>query len=299
VDHGSSPEITLRARERADGKALACCAKPVSNLVLSAHVVDDPDSRCNLVRDFRGVVTSIKDLTSSIRSIFVVIDDPDFKFQAGQHVNVTIPGLAAEPRAFSIASPTSPGGVIELNVALVNGGEVTRYLHEQLQIGDSLEFTGPYGNFFVRESQPAPIVFIAGGSGLSGVKSMLMDLLERNDPRPVSLFYCASSERDVYYRELFEYYEREHSNFKFFLELERSVDRSGSVSEWTPLHDLFSTRFDGDFRDLTCYVCGQPQMVSYCARALMNGGCSERSLFMLPFYNNSDKVGKPARARSG
>jgi phenol hydroxylase P5 protein len=90
-------------------------------------------------------------------------------FQAGQYVNLEIPALGLR-RAFSLANPPRTGAAIELHVRQVPGGQGTTWLHEQLQVGDVLPLSGPYGRFFVRQSAHRaglPLLFMAGGSGLS------------------------------------------------------------------------------------------------------------------------------------
>ena len=96
------------------------------------------------------------------------------EFQAGQYLNLHVPGVDI-PRAFSLANPPSEKNLIELNVRHVDGGQATTYLHEQLRVGDELGFTAPLGRFFVRKSAPESVIFLAGGSGLSSPKSMIIE----------------------------------------------------------------------------------------------------------------------------
>lgn len=58
------------------------------------------------------------------------------------------------------------------------GGAGTTYLHQQLKVGDPIKISGPYGRFFVRKSAASASIFMAGGSGLSSPRSVILDLLE-------------------------------------------------------------------------------------------------------------------------
>ena len=88
--------------------------------------------------------------------------DRAMQFQAGQYINLELPGIEGS-RAFSLANPPSRPDEVELHVRLVEGGAATGYIHQQLKVGDQLSLSGPYGMFFVRNSQPGDLIFIAGG----------------------------------------------------------------------------------------------------------------------------------------
>ena len=60
---------------------------------------------------------------------------------------------------------------MELNVRIVPGGLGTTYIHERLAVGDRVSLSGPYGRFFVRKSAQQPLLFMAGGSGLSAPRA--------------------------------------------------------------------------------------------------------------------------------
>jgi len=119
------------------------------------------------VRDFVGIVSRVAQLTPTTKGVWIRLDeDEGIRFQAGQYINLEIPGEHAS-RAFSLASPPSLGSEIELNIRKVPGGKATTWVHETLKAGDSVHLTGPYGRFFVRKSAHMPMIFLAGGSGLS------------------------------------------------------------------------------------------------------------------------------------
>ena len=295
VDIGEVSNFALLDSERADNQCLACCATPLSDLVIEADIEGEPDAQHHKVGDYQAVVTSIKDLAPQIKSIFLALDGDGLEFQAGQYVNLYIPGAPENPRAFSIASPPSSRNVIELNVALIEGGKATRYLHNELAVGDILSFSGPYGQFYVRKSQPEPIIFLAGGSGLSGVKSMIMELVESNDQRPFTLIFGARSQEEVYYQALFEQYAMEHPRFTFLLAINGSASPACSDNQWGGLQELGNRHFKGKFAGYNAYVCGPPQMVDSCVVTLMQGRCFEKHLFVEKFYNKGSNVDESNR----
>lgn len=123
-------------------------------------------------------------------------------FQAGQYVNLVLPdGIGS--RAFSIANAPEEGGEIELNIRIVPGGSGTTYVHEQLKAGDRLTISGPYGRFFVKKSADLPVLFMAGGSGLSSPRAMIHDLLTEGFAKPITLVYGQRHRAELYYHDEF------------------------------------------------------------------------------------------------
>lgn len=291
VDIGNASSFALFDFEIAEKKCLACCAVPHSDLVIEIDIEPEPDATRFPVRDYQGVVTNIIDVSPSIKSIFIVLGDVGLKFQAGQYIHLEIPGMhgPGQCRTFSIASPPSSPDVIELNVARIDGGEGTAYLHNELSVGDVLSFSGPYGQFFMRQSMPEPIIFLAGGSGLSGVKSMVMELMEKNDPRDITLIYGARTQGELYYRELFEQYARTHSNFTFLSSVDSANSLQCTYREWDCIEELALEHFDGVFEGYNAYVCGAPAMVDNYVSVLIRGRCFERHQFVEKFYTNNGR----------
>jgi phenol hydroxylase P5 protein len=235
------------------------------------------------VEDYTGTVSKIETLTPRIKAIFITLEGNDLEFQAGHYVNVHIPGLD-RPRAFSIASPPSEKNIIELNVCLVEDGKGTHWLHEKLNVGDELRISGPYGRFFVRESAAMPMIFLAGGSGLSSPKSMIMDLFEKGESQPITLIYGARNEQELYYKDLFEEMAKEHDNFTFVPVLSDEPDDSNWQGLRGFVHEAAKEHFDGKFEGHKAYMCGPPVMIDACITTLMRGRLFERDMYMENFY---------------
>lgn len=286
IDHGEASPFALLEMERDEGKCLACCATPLSDVEIEADIEEEPDAQNHPVRDFVAVVSNIETLTPRIKSIFLSLSD-EIEFQAGHYINVLIPGMEDSPKAFSIASPPADKNIIELNVALVENGAGTHWLHEQLKVGDELRFSGPYGRFYVRESAPEPMLFLAGGSGLSSPKSMILDLLDKGETRDITFIYGARNQAELYYRELFEALAAKHANFTYLPALSEEPEDS----DWQGLrgfvHEAAKAHFDGKFSGHKAYMCGPPPMIDACITTLMQGRLFERDMFMENFYTKA------------
>ena len=289
VDHGHANPFALMEFERDQGKTLACCATLQSDATIEADIDEEPDAEIIPVRDFDTTVSRIEQLTPTIKAIFLKVATP-IHFQAGQYVQVVIPGVEGG-RAFSIAnSPAevAANGEIELNVRIVKDGAGTTWLHQNLAVGSSLGIAGPYGRFFVRKSAKQPTVFMAGGSGLSSPRSMILDLLEGGSTTPITLVYGQRSRDELYYDAEFRALAAQHAHFTYVPAL--SDEPSGG--DWAGArgfaHDAAKAHFNNNFAGHTAYLCGPPVMVEACISTLMQGRLYERDIFTEKFLSAAD-----------
>ena len=113
--------------EREEGRCLACCAVPIEDMTIEADIDEDPDARFTAVEGLRGPIAELVDLTPTIKGVHVEVgDDAGLDFQAGQYVNLTLPGLE-HPRAFSLSNSPQSKNRLELNVRHVQNGKGTTY----------------------------------------------------------------------------------------------------------------------------------------------------------------------------
>jgi phenol/toluene 2-monooxygenase (NADH) P5/A5 len=294
VEHGAANPFALLDFERDEGKTLACCATLLSDAIIEADIDDEPDARIIPVRDFHTTVSRIETLTPTIKAVWLKLDGA-IDFQAGQYVQLRLPGVDGD-RPFSIAN--SPGqvaasGEIELNVRIVAGGAGTAYLHQTLKVGDGLTVSGPYGRFFVRESAQEPLLFMAGGSGLSSPRSMILDLLERGSTRPITLVYGQRNLAELYYDAEFRALAASHANFTYVPALSEDAGGFGGAKGF--VHDAAREHFKGDFSGRKAYLCGPPPMIEACLGALMQGRLYERDIYTEKFITAAD-ASKPRSA---
>lgn len=286
VDIGNASPFALMDMERDEGKVLACCAIPESDVVIEADVDVDEDFLGYPIEDFRATVVAIDELSPTIKGIHFELDHP-MQFQAGQYINLNLPGVEGA-RAFSIANKPSEGSVLELHVRRVPEGAGTAYIHEQLQVGDTLDVSGPYGQFFTRKSSPEDLIFIAGGSGLSSPQSMVLELLEEGDSRNITLLQGARNLSELYNRELFEGLAAQHDNFSYVPALDNPLPEDNWVGFTGYVHEAAIDHFDGKFAGHKAYLCGPPPMIDAAITALMQGRLFERDIFMERFLTAAD-----------
>ena len=293
VEHNEASAFALMDIERDEGKTLACCATLASDIVIEADIEEEEDAQNLPVGDFVGTVVRMEDLTPTVKGIWLEVAADGIEFQAGQYLNLNVPGVEI-PRAFSLANPPSEKNIIELNVRYVADGQATTYLHQRLDIGDELTFAAPLGRFFVRKSAPEPVIFMAGGSGLSSPKSMILDLLENADDRTITLVYGARNQSELYYFDLFTELARQHDNFHYLTALSEPAEADDWDGPQCFVHELAEKHFDKRFEGNKAYLCGPPPMVDSCITSLMQGRLFEEHIFMENFFTAADSE-KPAR----
>jgi len=294
VDIGEASPFALMDVERDEGKVLACCCTVQSDVVIEADIDVDEDFEGFPVDDYRATVTAIVDLSPTIRGVHLKLDRP-MAFQAGQYINLELPGIDGS-RAFSLANPPSRADEVELHIRLVDGGAVTTHIHQQLQVGDQVGLSGPYGQFFIRHSQPGDLIFIAGGSGLSSPQSMILDLLAQGDSRHITLFQGARNQAELYNRELFEQLAAEYANFTYVPALNQAAEDDSWKGARGFVHDVARQYFDGRFAGHKAYLCGPPPMIDAAITTLMQGRLFERDIFMERFYSAADNAGEIQRS---
>ncbi|WP_085675297.1 MULTISPECIES: pyridoxamine 5'-phosphate oxidase family protein [unclassified Pseudomonas] len=140
-------------------------------------------------------VARIEQESRDIRSFYLAADEP-VAFLPGQHIPVRIPlgGDAPLIRTYSLSCAPSDG---YLRISVKAQGPASRYLHEQVGVGDTLDVRMPMGSFTLASTRERPIVLIAAGVGITPLIAMLRELLATEEGGRVHLFHGARSLADL------------------------------------------------------------------------------------------------------
>jgi CDP-4-dehydro-6-deoxyglucose reductase, E3 len=156
------------------------------------------------VQTFIAQVESIENLTHDVRQLDLRLTEPKtIAFKPGQFISFEMPHPQTGhlvTRAYSIASQPSRSDVITLLFNQVPGGPGSGFLFD-LKAGEKTHFKGPAGNFYLRDDPNRELLFVASGTGIAPIRSMLLANMERSDPKPATLFWGLRSQRDLYYQE--------------------------------------------------------------------------------------------------
>jgi ferredoxin-NADP reductase len=149
-------------------------------------------------------------------------------FRAGQHLDVRLsaPDGYQAQRSYSVASAPGLSGTYEIVVERLGDGEVSPFLHDVAEIGDTLEIRGPFGGHFAWGPEDGgPLLLVGGGSGVAPLMSILRHRAEIGAEVPVVLLQGARTWDEVIFREELLARERAESGFTLLLSLSRDTAR--------------------------------------------------------------------------
>ena len=236
-----------------------------------------------LVKEYKVRVERMEDLTPTIKGLHLRIIEPaeGIAFKAGQYVQLEVPRYkrtsGPEYRAYSISSDADRHDRLELVITRVPEGAVTTYVHEHLKEGEELRARGPYGEFYLRESD-RDILLIATGSGMAPIKSILHQLANHGTQRKTTFFFGARTKADLYYVDQLEAWEKTIQQFRFLPTLSRPAEEDHWKGEKGRVTDLIQ-KYLPDDGSVDVYICGAPPMVESCVALLTEKGVLEEHIF--------------------
>lgn len=188
------------------------------------------------------------------RFIFTLTKPPSIPFTPGQYVLLQIPDGF---RQYSISSPPSQSADIETIIDVTPMGTGSRYLL-QLKLGDVVHFRAPAGIFTLRENQN-PKIFLATGTGITPLKSMLQHIAQQQLMPDSYLLWGLREKKDVYLTALWNEISVRHPNFSYHICLSREQTNgepryfSGHLQDCITAHITPEIAMKADW-----YLCGRP-----------------------------------------
>lgn len=146
-----------------------------------------------------ATVVALWDETPRARTLRLVLSRPE-PHVAGQHyvVRLTAPDGYTAQRSYSVASAPDESSTVDLTVERLDGGEVSGYLHDVVEVGDELEVRGPIGGWFAWPGD-TPALLVGGGSGVVPLMSMLRMARRTGRSDLVRMVVSVRSPDDLYY----------------------------------------------------------------------------------------------------
>jgi propane monooxygenase reductase subunit len=282
VDLDRYSTFALPDFEEAEGYTLLCRAHALTDLEIELLHFDE-----EILRSGTPIVTAVAEvetveaLTHDIRRLALRLRDPDrLAFQAGQYVDIAIPGAEDEHRSFSMANTPSRPDRLEFMIKLYPGGRFSGLLANGagIQVGDELRCTGPYGVFTLRDSSPRRLVFIGGGAGMAPILCLLRLMAEQQVGRDAVYYYGARREADLFHRDELEGLAAQIPSFRFVPALSEVDPGDGWEGETGLITDVVE-RCEADFDAVDAYVCGPPPMVEAAQALLMARGVPESRIY--------------------
>ncbi|MDT5031659.1 MAG: propane monooxygenase reductase component [Actinoplanes sp.] len=264
--------------EKEEGFTLLCRAHVYEDVTIELLNFDEEMIRSGLpIQEAVAEVVAIEHVTHDLRHLVLRLIDPvEVTFFPGQYMDIKVPGTEAT-RSFSMANTSSKeDGRLEFVIKVYPDGLFSSFLDNQLQVGDRLDLTGPFGVFTLRDAPDKDIIFVGGGAGLAPILALLRSMAERGIDRKGAFYYGARTARDLCFTDELKALEAKLPGFRFIPALsEQLQDWDGETGFVT---DVLK-RHESDLRKSHAYLCGPPPMVEAAMPLLAALGVPEKHIY--------------------
>lgn len=193
-------------------------------------------------------------------------------------------------RAYSMANYPGEKGIIMLNVRVASPpprapegtppGKMSSYIFD-LKPGDKVTISGPYGEFFIKDTE-AEMIYIGGGAGMAPLRSHIFELFKNlKSGRKVSYWYGGRSLRELFYIDQFRQIEKEFPNFQFNIALSEPLPEDNWDGYVGFIHKVLEDNYLKEHQapeDVEYYICGPPMMNAAVFKLLDDYGVEKENI---------------------
>jgi ferredoxin-NADP reductase len=235
---------------------------------------------------YEGEIIEIKDVAENTKSFKLRVNSEEtFSYTAGQFVTFNLPVSTKRIhswKSYSIANVCNNDNVLEFCIVRMPGGLATKYLFEEVCIGDTIRFKGPEGSFVLPPDLNHDVVLICTGTGVAPFRAMIQDLLKHRSTTPkVHLIFGTRYEKDILYKDEFEHLSLNHPEFKFSVALSRE-NIEPHVHGY--IHKVYEQHMPEYSQNTHFYLCGWTSMVDEAVAGLMINHQVEKSKIHYELY---------------
>jgi len=223
-----------------------------------------------MVEKYKAIIMENRKQTPNVHTL-VLRPDKEIDFKPGQYIMVDIPqDDKILKRAYSICSSPLKKNEIELCIKKIKDGRASNYLCK-LEEESSLNIMGPIGIFTLNKENS--FVFLASGTGIAPLRSMILYLLESKTNKKIILFYGMREEQDIVFRNEFEELSKKHENFTFVPVLSRQTwhGEQGHVQD-------VCGKYIKNMKNAGFYICGLQNMVDNTVKFLKDKGFPDKQI---------------------
>jgi CDP-4-dehydro-6-deoxyglucose reductase, E3 len=222
-------------------------------------------------------VINLSQLTDNVY-YFIFNQDHPFIFTPGQYVSIQV-----SDNRINSYSVTSKDNSSQFNLLIdTSPGGVGSQFFKKLAVGDKIHYLGPFGIFTFKPNDGAEnILFLATGTGISPIRSLLDSVLKQKQLKiPTMLYLGLRFQKDIFWQDYFENLEKDFPNFKFKLVL------SKPEPSWQGLTGHITDHIKLDYPDAkncSAYICGNKEMIEEAKKILTEAGCPENRIYFEAF----------------
>lgn len=286
VEHNN--HATAISEEEIDaGVALLCCAYAEEDIVINLEDYEESELTPEFpLRLYSAAVADIRPVTHD--TVHLIIEGSElanYKFKAGQYLEIKPPNSIDSWRSFSMANTPNEDGQIELIIKIIANGEFSNYLKDAAKVGDRIELRGPYGQFQLSETS-ADIIMVAGGSGMAPIIAMLNQLVAEKSSRNIRFFYGARGCKDLYFIDEINALGQQLNSFEFIPVLSALDDEDDWQGETGFVTEVLAKHCDS-LRGAEGYLCGPPPMIDAAVEVLKAKGMFNSRIKFDKFVQNT------------
>ncbi|MDX2366914.1 MAG: 2Fe-2S iron-sulfur cluster binding domain-containing protein [Colwellia sp.] len=270
---------TLLRSEHELGQRLLCVSQAEADC--SIDLAYGSKVGTSSAQEVNAFIDSIEHIgVNTVRLTVELAEGSYMDFRPGQFMQINVPGVGTL-RSYSPSSTNKEFPKMEFLIRLIPGGLMSTYLKEQAEVDQILTLTGPYGAFFLREEHKrAPHIFVAGGTGLAPILSIIDTIRQSSGVKPKMLlsFGCATPEAlfcldDIQLRE----------QWLPSLEARICVDHGAQEGHYSG--NPVSPLQEADVTDpnTVAYLCGPQPMINGATSRLIELGVKAENIFAEQF----------------
>jgi methane monooxygenase component C len=257
---GKFSSQALPDEEEAAGEVLLCRCYPTTDMEVEVPYTYDRISFSPEGLIFEAEVVEIAQVSSNVMRLLLqrTGDDKQVKFDSGQFFDLGIPGTTTT-RSYSPANIENKKGELEFLIRIVEGGKFSTYVKRDAEIGQRMQLKSASGIFGLKENGFTPRYFVAGGTGLAPVLSMVRHMHEWSEPQKCVIYFGVNTEEEVFLLDELEKLAAEMPTLELRICVWKYAENwhgeKGSVVDILR-RDLQLTPVSPDI-----YLCGPPGMV--------------------------------------
>ena len=271
-------ELVLTENDKNQNFVLSCNSKPLSDLELD--VEDLGDITLFEKKIIPSKISVIEKLTDDvIKLVLRLPPNSNFKFNSGQYVNIIKGNLT---RSYSIANSSDHKNQLEFFIKNYENGLMSDYFFKEAKINDLLRIEGPIGTFFLRDSSFENIIFLATGTGIAPIKSILEGLEKAHQQyqnKKLWIFVGARYQEDLFWKPNFK-----NLNIKYIPVLSRPESDWNGAQGY--VQDIVLNQ-QIDLENSQVYACGSNDMIKSAKELFIKNNLKENNFFSDAFVQTN------------
>lgn len=221
-----------------------------------------------------------------------------FSYLPGQFLTLTLPvGEKPIRRSYTISSAPTQGYYCEITVKREEQGAGSRYLHDQLAVGDTLDVKAPSGKFFFSGKEAESIVLIGGGVGITPMMSIARALTDMAWTGEIYLVVACQDPAHFIFETEIKQLEARYSNLHLFVAMSRIEDDIGSYRSGRLSKELLAEWIPG-VAEKWIQLCGAPAMMNATGQMLVELGVPKEQIHTENFGSTQKPKAKVAEGQA-